>query len=103
MEPRVLFFRSELFFVSQPFAAPVDDFSAVSEPGAFDQAQHSVVVEVGVNTKCPDSLFECQRLCAVEEFRRYASSPLSVCDGQAVYQYVRFIGCLLYTSDAADD
>ena len=61
MEPRVLFFRvgvfSESFFVSQPFAAPVDDFPAIGESRAFEQPQHGLVVEVGVDAEGFDAAF----------------------------------------------
>ena len=98
MEPRVLFFRvgvfSESFFVSQPFAAPVDDFPAIGESRAFEQPQHGLVVEVGVDAKGFDAAFLCECLHTVQEFRRHAAAPFPVGDRYA---------CLLYTSPSPRD
>ena len=72
MEPRVLFFRvgvfSDSFFVSQPFAAPVDDFPAIGESRAFEQPQHGLVVEVGVDAEGFDYMDRKLLLAVIDKF-----------------------------------
>lgn len=48
---------SESFFISQPFSASVDYFSAIAESRAFEQPQHGPVVEIGVDAEGLDAAF----------------------------------------------